>query len=103
MTTKILSPKAPGELIPVVFDFTNLLGVLTIASVVSVGVETDAGTDATPSAILSGSASIQDAYVIQHVTAGTAGVDYRLTATITTSGSPSRTLVLAAILPVRKA
>lgn len=103
--TKVLSPKAPRERVPLAFDFTYLLGgQLTLDSVDIVSVAVVAGTDATPSGLLYGQAFVQDDRVIvQYVSGGVAGCDYRITATGNTSGTPARKLSLAALLPVRDA
>lgn len=94
----VLSSKYVGESVVVSFDFTDVLLGETISSVDSVVVTVVNGEDATPSALLDGDPTISGAFVLQPVTAGVAGVDYRLVCTITTSGN--RVLLLDAILPV---
>lgn len=101
---KILDPKDPSEKVNVVFDFTDALAGDTISGSPTVTATVDAGTDATPSAILNGAAGVVGATVVQSVQDGVVGVDYRIEAQIDTTGSsPARRLVLAAILPVRDA
>jgi hypothetical protein len=56
------------------------------------------GTDASPSAILSGSPSISGSIVKQTLTGGSAGVTYKVQFTVTTS--LGRTLVSCASLKV---
>lgn len=101
MTTKIVSPKAPAEEIRVTFDFAEILAGSAITGIVSVECEVEAGTDAAPSAMISGAASDFNGIVSQKIIGGTAGNDYRLTCVVTTSDG--RKLAVAMILPVRKA
>lgn len=98
--TKIASTKDPQELIPITFDFTPYLGAATINSQ-SVTASTWQGTDATPSAVLSGSPTQASGVVTQKMTAGTSGVDYKLSCKATLSDN--RVLALAIIVPVRDA
>lgn len=93
--------KDPGETEFVTFDFNPVLGAASIATVVGVTASVWSGTDATPSAIISGSPSVVLGVVSQKITAGVAGVDYRLECTVTTTDA--RTLVLALVVPVRDA
>lgn len=84
------------------FDFTAEVdaGESIFSAVVSVSLL--AGTDATPSALLTGSPVIAAGTVLQPFHAGVDGVTYtlRCVATLTPTG---RVLVLAANLPVRTA
>lgn len=90
-------PKLVGETAIVQFDFTSRLGSATI-STQSVAATVYSGTDASPSSIISGSASASGAVVSQKITAGVAGVIYELACTITTSDG--QTLMLVGYLPV---
>jgi len=90
--------KLLGETVTETFDFTSRLANAETISTAVVTATTYSGTDASPSAIVSGSATISGKKVLQNVTAGTLGVTYLLVATITTS--LSQTLQLAAYLVV---
>ena len=93
-----LQPKLSGDTASVTFDFTSRLGSGETISTSSVAASTYSGTDASPSAIISGSASASGAVVSQNITAGTAGVIYELLCTITTSAG--QTLTMSAYLAV---
>lgn len=92
------APKLQGATQKYTFDFSSLLGVGVTISTQVVTAATYAGTDASPSSIISGSATASGAIVTQVLTAGTTGVTYQLTCQITTSDS--QTLQLIAYLPV---
>ena len=99
MTGRVqLAPKLVGETATYQFDFSSLLAVGETISTQSVAATTYSGTDAAPSSIISGSASASGAVVSQKITAGTVGVIYQLTCTITTSAG--QTLLLAGYLAV---
>jgi hypothetical protein len=103
---KQLSSVNPGETkTPLTFDFTSyLVQGETVTSAVC-NVDVWAGTDASPSAILDGSATIVGGTTaLQRVTGGIDGVDYRVRCLATTVGvSPARTIALVSLLPVRNA
>jgi len=121
LDTPVLDPKDPEERVYVIFAFAKDLDtgetISTITDVVIAAGSYDQATadftanaalDVNAAAMLSGSpATIVSAptKVAQLTISGTAGVDYRLQARIVTTGGPAgaRTLVLAAILPVREA
>ena len=97
----ILNAKQTTESVIETFDFTNQL---TSAETIDTAVTTAtvySGTDASPSSIISGAASISGKTVTQMITAGTLGVVYLLTCTITTS--LDQTLTLSAFLPITPA
>ena len=94
----ILEPKQSGSTEPYTFDFTSKLASGETISTQIVAAAVYSGTDASPSSIISGSATASGAIVTQKLTAGTIGVIYRLTCTITTSSS--NTFVLTAFLAV---
>lgn len=96
MTTLAFKYTTESELIN--FNFTPVLLTGETISSAALSVTVRTGTDATPSAILSGSASISGGYVVQRVIAGTDNVTYRITCTATTSSSNIYTLT--ADLPV---
>ncbi len=90
--------KTVGETVNEVFDFTSRLALAETISTAVVTAIVYSGTDASPSAIVSGSASISGKKVTQAITAGTLGVVYLLKCEITTS--LSQTLDLQAFLPI---
>jgi len=90
--------KLSGETKAYTFDFTSQLSASETISTQSVSAVVYSGTDASPSSIISGSASASGQKVTQKITAGTVGVTYLLTCTITTS--TGQTLLLEAFLPV---
>lgn len=93
-----LPPKLLGESINVQFDFSSRLGTSETISTKSVVASVLSGTDASPSAIISGAASSSGAVVTQLVIGGVLGVLYKLLATVTTSGG--QTLQMAAYLAI---
>lgn len=93
-----LAPKLAGETATYQFDFSSWLAVGETISTQSVAASVYSGTDASPSSIISGSASASGAVVSQKITAGTVGVIYQLLCTITTSAG--QTLQLAGYLAV---
>ena len=98
MSRVVLEGKPVGETENVTFDFTSRLGTAETISTKSVSATVYSGTDASPSAIVNGSATSSGAVVTQSITAGTLGVTYLLVCTITTS--LSQTLELSAFLVV---
>lgn len=94
----IFNGKLVGETITLTFDFTSRLASGETISTKSVAATVYSGTDASPSSIISGSATSSGAVVSQVVTAGTAGVLYSLLCTITTSAS--QTLLMQGFLAV---
>jgi len=98
MNRVILAPKLQGETQTYTFDFASQLAVGETISTQSVAATVYSGTDASPSSIISGSASAAGTVVSQKLTAGTVGVIYTLVCTITTSAS--QTLQLAGYLAI---
>lgn len=100
---EIFKPKSPSSTVRVAFDFLSDLGVAeTLASTHSVTVSVYSGTDANPSALLSGSTSKSGTVVSQSITGGTAGNIYTLVCSCTTNNIPANTLIKVgrlAILP----
>lgn len=90
--------KYVGETVKQTFDFAGLLASGETISTQTVTALTYSGTDASPSSIISGSASASGTIVTQALTAGTAGVIYELTCQITTSAS--QTLQLTGYLAI---
>jgi hypothetical protein len=75
----MLSVKDVGETIVVAFDFSkvcaSILSVIEVTAAVAVG---SPQTDPSPSAILTGTPTIDGAKVLQSVTGGVAGANYDL-------------------------
>ena len=94
----IFDPKLTGATEPYVFPFTSMLASTETISAAAVTAEVYSGTDATPSAIISGAASISGSEVTQKITAGTVGVIYKLTCTMNTSLNYTR--IMTAFLAV---
>lgn len=101
MSRVVLKPKAVGETERYEFDFVSQLAsgetisTQTVTAAVYAGVLDE---DTVASDILSGSPWDYQTSVFQRITAGTAGVIYELTCTITTSNS--QTLVIKGYLAV---
>lgn len=79
------SYKITTETQPCTFDFSQVLSSGETISSVVFTVLVQQGVDASPSAILSGTATISNFKVTQKITGGLTNVTYRLVATITTS------------------
>lgn len=95
-----LSPKLTGETKLYTFDFTSELAVGETISTKAVTAAVYSGTDASPSSIVSGSATSSGAIVTQAITGGTLGVIYELTCQITTSLSQTlQQIGLLALVP----
>jgi len=98
MSRIILEGKLASETIRVTFDFLSRLAIGETLSSASVAATVYSGTDAAPSAIISGSDSISGSQVTQLITGGTLGVTYLLVCTANTS--LSQVLELSAYLVV---
>lgn len=81
----IFDAKVFGTDTRLVFDFTSGLASDETISSASTAATTYSGTDATPSAIISGAASISGSQVTQTITDGVIGVTYLLKCSVTTS------------------
>ena len=99
MNRVVLQEKRSGETVKTVFDFISRLAVGETISSASTSAAVYSGTDAAPSGLVSGSASISGTQVTQALTAGTVGVVYMLTCTALTSAS--QTLQLQGLISVR--
>ncbi len=93
---RVLSDKAPDEIIPVTFDFASL--VTSIDSVVSVAVTVHKGVDASPSALILNTAIVNGTDVTQLIQGGLDTVFYKVRALIQ---SGQERYALEALLPVR--
>lgn len=98
MSRIILPGKLLNETVIETFDFTSRLAASETISTAVTTAAVYSGTDASPSSIISGSATISGQKVTQKIVAGTLGVTYLLTCTITTS--LGQTLILAAYLTI---
>lgn len=94
----VTQPKLVGETASLVFDFASRLAAGETISTQVVAASVYSGVDATPSAIISGSATASGTQVTQKITGGVSGVIYELLCTITTSGG--QTLQMATFLAV---
>jgi hypothetical protein len=83
MSKFIIGPKHAGESILIKPDFGPLLAVGETISGASSTSVVYSGTDASPSSVISGAASVAGTVVTQKLTAGTAGVTYLITVTVT--------------------
>lgn len=96
MTIKTLSPKDPGETVPIKFYFDNMVD--AIDTVDAVGITLASGvTDPGIATMVSGTPIISDALVVQLVSGGLAGNAYKLRCTI---HKGNEIYVASAILPV---
>ena len=90
--------KLAAETVIETFDFTSRLALAETISTAVTTATVYSGVDASPSAIVSGSATISGKTVTQAITGGVLGVVYLLKCQITTS--LSQTLDLTAFLPI---
>lgn len=93
-----LSGKYQGETKNITFDFTSQLAAGETISSQTVSATVYSGIDSSPSAIISGSASVSGAVVTQAITAGVLGVTYELKCQVTTSAG--QTLQLTGYFPI---
>lgn len=98
MSRTILGGKTSGETVKEPFDFTSRLAAGETISTATVTATVYSGTDATPSALISGSTSISGAVVTQAITGGTTGNIYQLACAITTSAG--QTLQMTALYAI---
>lgn len=101
MSIQVLPSKLSTETQNIQFDFTSMLAVSETISSQAVVCTVYSGTDASPSSVISGAATASGPRVSQLVTAGTVGVIYLLTCTVTTSaGQTLQITAKLAIAPV---
>lgn len=98
MSLTTFEPKLNAETVTETFDFSSRLAVSETLSTASVAATVYSGTDASPSAVISGSATISGTQVTQKVTGGIEGNVYILACTVTTSAG--QTLVISGFLPI---
>jgi hypothetical protein len=98
----VLIGKYVNERVVVTCDFAKRLafGVGLGAGTASVTVEVLTGVDASPSAILSGTATIEGTKVKQFIIAGVTGVTYKLIYQVDTDESTAQRLIEELDLPV---
>ena len=94
----IFQGKPSSETRTETFDFASRLAAGETLSTAATSCAVYSGTDASPSAVISGSASIAGTAVAQKITGGTLGVTYLLTCSVTTSAG--QTLKLSAYLTI---
>ena len=95
-----IPPKLSGETRTITFDFTSDLAAGETISTETVTASVYSGVDASPSAVISGSASASGVVVSQKVTGGVVGVTYKLLCSITTSAAQTLDKVgLMAVAP----
>jgi len=92
--------KPPTDTKSLTFDFTSEMAIAETISTKTVTATVFSGTDANPSAIVSGAATHNGQQVFQLITAGVLGVVYTLLCTITTSAG--QTLTQACYLAIMK-
>lgn len=92
------APKLQGATISLTFEFLSELAATETISTQSVTCTVWSGVDASPSSMISGSASASGTQVTQKITGGVVGVVYYLLCTITTSAG--QTLQQAGFLAV---
>lgn len=99
LSDRIVFPgKRAAEVENLTFDFTSKLASGVTISSATTTCTVYSGTDATPSAVISGAASISGSVVTQKVTGGTLGVIYQLLCAATTS--TTETLELCGFLAI---
>jgi len=98
----IFDPKLLGETKTYQADFTSDLALGETISIATFTATTYSGTDASPSSIISGSATISGAVVSQKITGGVLGVIYELLCTVITNAgqSSSQTLLQSGFLAI---
>lgn len=94
----ILPAKRQAAVVTAPFDFTALLANGTTISSATVTASVYSGTDPTPNAIISGTATISGSVVLQKIAAGVQGTVYSLICTAITSDG--QTLELQGFLAV---
>ena len=76
MTPHVFSPKSPNEIIPLSFDFSSVLSL--VSAVASLTITVVDGTDPDVADMLDGVAEVQGPVVVQRVKNGVDGVTYEL-------------------------
>jgi hypothetical protein len=96
----VQNPKFVSDTVNYTFDFTSRLAVGETISSATVTSVVYTGVDASPSAIISGSAAISGGLVTQLITAGVAGVIYELRcAAVTSLGQTANLSAYLAVIP----
>ena len=98
MQQQTLPSKLPAEQLKVGFEFASLLAAGETLSSGTVTSVLYSGTDASPSAVISGAASISGTQLVQLLIGGVTGNIYNLTASATTSAG--KTLNIQGLLTI---
>ena len=73
-----ISAKVPAEIIPITFDYSEMLPATATLSIVSTSIAVITGTDASAATMLFGSPVLDGLTVVQLVRNGVAGATYNL-------------------------
>lgn len=92
MTRVILPPKKAGSNVKFEIDFAGRIPLGVTISSATVTAAVHSGTDGSPSAIVSGAATVSGTKVTQRIIGGVAGTIYDLTWTATLSDSQTPTI-----------
>ena len=92
------NPKHPSETLTLTFDFGRDLGSNTLVSAATVCLNALGVSDPSPSAVVSGSATISGTVVSQKVIGGLSGATYELQ--VTAVDSAGNVLLYSQLLPV---
>lgn len=96
----VQNPKLQGDTVNYFFDFTSRLAVSETILTATCSASVYTGVDASPSAIISGTATIAGGVVAQAITAGVAGVIYEVKCVVTTSaGQTANISSYIAVIP----
>ena len=96
-----IQPKTLSETKSYSFDFSSLLGVGESVASATTTASVYSGTDATPSAVINGAATLASPLVTQSITGGVLGTIYELKCLATTTGvSPTQILAITAYLAI---
>ena len=98
MSMQVVSPKTSAEAKTYTFDFASKLAAGETISTQTTTATVWSGVDTSPSAIISGAATVSNTKVNQNITGGVNGVVYKLSVKITTS--TGQTLVINSYLAV---
>ena len=98
MNRIILGPKAADETLDETFSFLGSLVTGETLSSATVTATVYSGTDASPSSIVDGAATVSGTNIVQSITGGTAGVTYDLVCEALTSSGQQ--LIVAGYLGI---
>ena len=89
----VVSSKLTGDTVPVTFDYLSRLQTGDTISSAAFGASVFSGVDASPSSIISGSATISGSKVTQKITGGVAGTIYKINGVAITAAGYTLTLI----------